>query len=400
MDRIHDPSARPWISDSIAVNEYFKEYSDVIKNEKPQKRTDDLKAKSIMKSMGLDDLELYKQVESVMDIENLSIPEEVEPMQINDPINDKIHGSSIPKFYKTPIPNEALGLLKTLALQDEWLKKSKDNIKVKFRRKRQSKHDNDHWFQAEKPAEKNKNWDIIDNAVLYRVRIYRPFKHLAPYQYGQTSIKYSQELWLLGHNTLADIRDKIWCPADLNVVGAQQVDTVHKPAVRSLDVYKSSFIYVEGTFYNDTRDKNNIDYSEVIRSWAESDPKREVGPFKTGTMETTRLDSLKLRLGYPYVYQHQGNHEHLLSFIDIRFLSPMDPQKITDYPLIRSLGSQLSRYCMVCQTSIAVWVTMNNRRVTEDPYFFCGLCYKTFNFVDKKRVGKFKEYRYFDVNTI
>ena len=87
------------------------------------------------------------------------------------------------------------------------------------------------------------------------MRVYRPFKHLAPFQYGQTSVKYSQvkiplvcaellfrmhqlvlllffffanskppqEIWLLGHHTLADIREKIWCPTDLNVVGAQQV---------------------------------------------------------------------------------------------------------------------------------------------------------------------------------
>merc|ERR1719228_706656 len=167
-----------------------------------------------------------------------------------------------------------------------------------------------------------------------------------------------------------------------------------------MDVYKSGFIYIEGTFYNDTRDKSNIDYSQVIRKWAEDDPKRNIGPFSTAKMEDTKLSDLELRLGYPYVYQHQGNHEHLVSFIDIRLLAPSDPQSLADYPLLRSVGAQNSRYCMICQTCIAVWVTMDNQRVPEEPYFFCGLCYKNFNFVDKKRVGSFKEYRYFDVNTI
>ena len=134
--------------------------------------------------------------------------------------------------------------LKTLCLQDEWLEKTRvdrlvfcshfhltirliltcsNSNKFKQRRVRQSKHDNDHWFTAEKPPTNNVNWKLTDKATLFCVRVYRPFKHLAPFQYGQTSVKYSQEIWLLGHHTLADIREKIWCPTDLNVVGAQQV---------------------------------------------------------------------------------------------------------------------------------------------------------------------------------
>jgi len=400
MDKIHDPNNRSWISKPVKVEEYFNEFKEIVHNEKPLKDTSDLKAKWMMKSMGLEDRNLFSELEEVMKIDHLTVPDEVEPMQISDPINDNIHGPSIPKFYKTPIPPEATGQLKTLALQAEWLKVTKDDKNAKMKRKRQSKHDNDHWFQAEKPPAQYKNWDMVDRAVVFCVRIYRPFKHLAQHQYGQTSIKYSQEVWLLGNHTLADLRDKVWCPADLNVVGAQQVDTVDRPAVRASDIYKSSFIYMEGTFYIDRRSKNNIDYSEVIRKWADGDSKKEVGPFTTDTMETTRLDSLTLRLGYPYLYQHQGNHEHLISFIDVRMLGPMDPQRVTDYPMIRSMGSQNSRYCMVCQTCIAVWVTMNNTRVPENPFFFCGFCYKNFNFVNKKRVGSFEEYRYFDVNTI
>lgn len=400
MDKVHDPNSRPWISKPVNIDEYFSKFRDIVQEEKPIKDTSDLSSKWIMKSMGLEDKELFSQVEQVMNIDHLTVSDEVEPMQINDPINDNIHGASIPKFYKTPIPPEATSQLKTLALQEEWLKLTKDDKNAKNRRKRQSKHDNDHWFQAEKPPDQYKNWDLVDRAVLFCVRIYRPFKHLAPYQYGQSSIKYSQEIWLLGNHTLADLKDRVWCPADLNVVGSQQVDTVEKPALRAMDKYKSSFIYMEGTFYIDRRNSSNIDYSEVIRNWAENDPKKGLGPFTTDTMESTRLDSLNIRVGYPYLYQHQGNHEHLISFIDVRLLGPMDPQKIQEYPLIRSLGSQNSKFCMVCQTCIAVWVTMDNVRVPEDPYFFCGLCYKNFNFVNKKRVGSFKEFRFFDVNTI
>ena len=371
----------------------------MIEKEKPLRDTTNLKSKWTMKHMGLEDKELFAKVEEVMSIEKLTIQDEVEPMVINDPIGDQLPDSKVPRFYRTPIPPEATGQLRTLKSQQEWINITKDDPGARQRRKRQSRHDNDHWFLAERPEAEYKNWELSDRAAVFMVRVYRPTKHLVPGAPGIIPIKYTQEIWCLGHHTLANLRDAIWCAADLNIVGPQQVDTVHKTAVRARDKYKSGMIYIEGTFYVDRRDKNNIDYSEVIRKWAE-DPKRDVGPFEVGTLETTRIDSLELRLGYPYLYVHQGSHEHLISFIDVRLLGPGDPQKTADYPLIRSLGSQVAKYCMVCQTSVAVWVTMDNARMPEDPFFFCALCYKHYNFVDRKRVGSFREFRYFDVNVM
>jgi len=399
MDKIHDPDGRPWISAHSTPGDYFKEFSELVENEKPLRDLRDLRPKWTMKHMGLEDKELFDKVEEVMNIDKLTMADEVEAMQINDPIGDTIPGVSTPKFYRTPITPEASESLETLSNQQKYLEVSRDGPTAKQRRKRQSRHDNDHWFLAETPEAEHKNWDLTDSAVIYCVRIYRPIQHLVPGQSVLPAIRYTQEIWCLGNHTLAELRDYIWCAADLNIVGAQQVDTIQKPATRARDKYKSGMMYIDGTFYVDKRDKNNIDYSEPIRKWAE-DPKREVGPFNVDTMETTRLDSLSLRLGYPYLYVHQGNHEHLMSFVDIRLLSSTDPQKVTDYPLIRALGNQAAKFCMVCQASVAVWVTMNNIRVPEDPFFFCGLCYKQFNFVDKKRVGSFREFRYFDVNVL
>jgi hypothetical protein len=45
------------------------------------------------------------------------------------------------------------------------------------------------------------------------------------------------------------------------------VDLVHKRAQRAADVHKSCYIYVNGCFYNDTRDRDNIDLSRTIRDW-------------------------------------------------------------------------------------------------------------------------------------
>jgi snRNA-activating protein complex subunit 3 len=79
-------------------------------------------------------------------------------------------------------------------------------------------------------------------------------------------------------------------------------------------VYKSGFFYINGTFYNDTSEPSNIDYSKIIRKWAET---RDIGPFKVAPMNA-RIDSLCVRFGYPWVYQHQGCCEHIIVLSDAR----------------------------------------------------------------------------------
>ena len=37
-------------------------------------------------------------------------------------------------------------------------------------------------------------------------------------------------------------------------------------------------------------------------------------------MEETRFEDLTIKLGYPYVYAHQGNCEHIFIFRDLRYV--------------------------------------------------------------------------------
>merc|ERR1719430_1406444 len=50
--------------------------------------------------MGMEYKELFSQLEEVMKVDNLTCEEEVEAMQISDPILENIHGPDIPRFYK------------------------------------------------------------------------------------------------------------------------------------------------------------------------------------------------------------------------------------------------------------------------------------------------------------
>merc|ERR1719319_520980 len=342
----------------------------------------------------------FENLLDVMDIKHLDIPGDLPPMQCNNPVGET-YGPHIAKYQSQKIPEKATNNLKSCFMQKWWLKNTKDKQKYKQRRMRQSRDDNNFMFCAEKPPEKTVNGQFSLKKVVYCVRVYRPFKHFQARQAGRTAnvtIKYSQEIWLLGDNTLADLRDMIKCTTNLHIVGAKQVDTPLKRAVRAADEYKSGFIYIEGCFYNDMRDPGNIDYSKVIRDWAKTPP-RGIGPFSTGSMGV-KLEDLDVRVGMPYVYVHQGEHEHLLSFVDIRLVGKDDPQRPNDYPLVRSLGAQQSKYCMVCETYISDWATKNHSRVTEDPYFWCYKCFNLFNYKDNEKIGKFDAFRFFDVNIV
>lgn len=404
MDSIHHPNERHWISKPVQIGDYFTQLKNKVKTIKPPlQRTEDMSDKIMMKMIGMEDKELFDKLEDVMKLENLSSVKEVEPMQINDTILDnKKRRPDIAKFYKTDISSSARRSLKTLCLQDAWLEGTDikiHNNKYKQRRIRQSKFDNDNWFTSEKVPDQKMNPHLVDEAVVFVVRIYRPFRSrtLLPCYSYYNQVRYVQEILLLGHHTLADLRDKILCPVDRFAVGAQQVDTIVKPATTAGQVYKSGFFYIEGTFYNDLRDPDSIDYSEIIRDWASI---KGLGPFSTARLEEQRLDGLTMRLGYPYLYQHQGNHEHIVSFIDVRLLGRNDPQSANEYPMVRSLGTQVPKYCNVCNFQVASWVCINHTRVPQDPYFFCKSCYKKFNFVDSVRVGSFNALRFYDAAVI
>lgn len=56
-----------------------------------------------------------------------------------------------------------------------------------------------------------------------------------------------------------------------------------------------------------------------IIDWA-AKGERGIGPYETGAMESTTFDQLTIKLGHPYLYQHQGKCEHIIIFSDIRLV--------------------------------------------------------------------------------
>ena len=56
---------------------------------------------------------------------------------------------------------------------------------------------------------------------------------------------------------------------------------------------------------------------------------------------------------------------------------------------------------MICDVHISKWVTEDNERVPEDPFFFCDTCFRGFNYDEKgEKIGSFRAYPYVDVNAL
>ena len=70
-------------------------------------------------------------------------------------------------------------------------------------------------------------------------------------------------------------------------------------------------------------------------------------------ISSVQVIDLNLRLGQPYVYQHQGSCEHLVIFTDLRLLHPSDEQRLTEYP-IKVFGMEHQILCCACNVTAPV----------------------------------------------
>ena len=121
MDFVHQPQNHSWIGEKINLNEYFTKYQELVQATRAAsaKKGGDIKAlsakniKRLVETVQnnpdkdtekdetkteLDD-ELYDQIEALCDIDNLTIPNEVPPMQqFLDPSQKSSDKVQYPKF--------------------------------------------------------------------------------------------------------------------------------------------------------------------------------------------------------------------------------------------------------------------------------------------------------------
>jgi snRNA-activating protein complex subunit 3 len=222
-------------------------------------------------------------------------------------------------------------------------------------------------------------------------------------------LKLETEILFKSDQCLTELRDRLKCqrdfanPMDLSDNPEQQFERVFRG-----DLFKSSMFLIENTFYNDLRDPNNRDLSEPIIRWASDEVtvvdednryvkvSRGIGPFDRAQMEKTIFEDLIIRLGYPYLYLHQGNCEHLFCISDIKYAQDNRRLRGVKFPFVVAPAcgrKEDTLKCYMCKIGPPHWYTRDNARLPVDPFFFCENCFKSFNYdKSKKKIGNFRAY--------
>ncbi|EPY78374.1 snRNA-activating protein complex subunit 3 [Camelus ferus] len=137
--------------------------------------------------------------------------------------------------------------------------------------------------KPENPADMIEEGELILSVnILYPV-IFHKHKEHKPYQ----------TMLVLGSQKLTELRDSICCVSDLQIGGE----------------------------FSNTPDQapEHISKVRTIIEWSESHD-RGYGKFQTAKMEDFTFNDLYIKLGFPYLYCHQGDCEHVVVITDIRML--------------------------------------------------------------------------------
>nr|XP_015200718.1 PREDICTED: snRNA-activating protein complex subunit 3 isoform X2 [Lepisosteus oculatus] len=170
------------------------------------------------------------------------------------------------------------------------------------------------------------------------------------------------------------------------------------PVIFKRDHYKSAFFFFEGVFYNDMRYPECRDLSQTILDWAQNHYTHD--KLQAAKMEEATFNDLKIKIGFPYLYCHQGDCEHIIIITDIRVAHRDDCLDKTLYPVITKKHWVQTRKCSVCNMYIPRWVTSKDCFAPMDPCFFCDKCFRMLHYdTHGNKLGEFLAYPYVDPGT-
>ncbi|KAL3092344.1 hypothetical protein niasHT_026883 [Heterodera trifolii] len=226
--------------------------------------------------------------------------------------------------------------------------------------------------------------------IAMTVHLLRPMNHRS--EIARYKNICEAKLMVRGQMPLVKLREKIFCPSDFwsNLEDYE----VLKASDCFTNRFTSAFFFIHDTFYIDRRHPNSADITQPIRDFL-SRKAKQFGPHKVEDMANVRMVDLTIRLGQPYLFQHQGRCEHILIFSDLRLLLPGDEQNLAEYP-IRLYDSVHQKMCIVCTDSAASFVVTESDRLPMTPAFFCRKCFRAFHYDGEQRIGQFKAFHFMD----
>ncbi|KAM9769912.1 snRNA-activating protein complex subunit 3 [Menidia menidia] len=226
--------------------------------------------------------------------------------------------------------------------------------------------------------------EVILSINIYYPSIFEKFYYIRPHV----------TLLMTGSHKLTELRDAICCVSDLQVCGEFSRTPDMAPDFISKDHFKSAFFFFEGVFYNDMRFPECQDISTTTIEWAKS---RNFPTYSQAKMEDVCFKDLTVKVGFPYLYCHQGDCEHLIIITDVRLAHKSDCLDKKLYPLLTHKHRIVTQKCAVCHVFIARWYTTNDQFAPCDPCLFCDKCFRMLHYdADGNKLGEFLAYPYVD----
>mmetsp|Transcript_21596 Transcript_21596/g.88069 ORF Transcript_21596/g.88069 Transcript_21596/m.88069 type:complete len:368 (-) Transcript_21596:1246-2349(-) len=211
--------------------------------------------------------------------------------------------------------------------------------------------------------------------------------HVAVYE--STRANKSQEFLVLSNQKLDALSAKISC----------RIDEACE------NVYNGGFFFIEGVFYGcggpgdssavvkQFLDRHKQQWRQAPKRTASaaSSRKRIKSEFREAAvnaapslnysnlsiedMSSTTFDRLRLRLGFPYIYVHRQNCEHLIVFRDLysRSFGLKGPES---FPMTVYQLPGRTRKCTVCLSRQATKLVLEDPLAEESPAFFCEDCFR------------------------
>ncbi|KAG8014722.1 snRNA-activating protein complex subunit 3 [Nibea albiflora] len=278
---------------------------------------------------------------------------------------------------------ETMAELKSICRQRKRRQDHKANLKISKNRHDLYADELERLIFGRKPESAA---DIIpEGEIVLTINVYYP---ATPERFSSTRPHMS--LLMTGSHTLAEFKDAICCVSDLQVCG----EFSNTPDVAPDFISKSSFFFFEGVFYNDMRFPECQDISKTTIEWAKA---RNFPPYTQAKMEDTRFMDLTIKVGFPYLYCHQGDCEHLVIITDIRLTHQSDCLDKKLYPLLIRKDRLLTQKCAVCHVFIGRWFTTHDQFAPSDPCLFCDKCFRMLHYdAEGNKLGEFLAYPYVD----
>ncbi len=183
---------------------------------------------------------------------------------------------------------------------------------------------------------------------------------------------------VLGQNRLSDLRDKVACFRQEVRIGEfsarpEAVDSA--PLMK--DAIPAGYFLIEDVLYEDRRQAASACAQPAV-DWSRDSL---ASALTTRSMHETRFDELSVRLGFPYLYKHLGNCEHLVVFTSVKLVNPQsDCYVLSKYPIPKDRTRGRFTFCWCCNRLYAKWVVCGSQMAVDDPTFLCERCFKNLHY--------------------